>query len=233
MASPVVAATNGGNSGGAVQNHTINLPTGIASGHLLVAIVTFDAVSGTITPTWPAGWTQIYHHEMLGGSFDTIQAARYRVADGSEGASITVTTTPFVASAHNTYRITGHDSGTSPPEIGTWVDDNTGVNLSPDPPNLAPTGGSRDYLWIAVCGYTRNRTTDAYPTNYTGGFYNLNTVANIAGVASATRALTASSDNPTAFTLSANTGWIANTMAIYPTGGGGAVPSRTLIGVGT
>lgn len=208
MAFPIVAATNGGNSGGNTTSHLVNLPTMPASvGSLLIVLFSVD---GNPSVTWPSGWSSLF--ATANGSTNRLEA-RYRVADGTEVGTITLTTSASEGSAHTTYRITGHNSSTDPPEAGISA---TGTNTNPDPPSLTPTGGAKDYLWLAVQGNDGNRSTDAYPTNYTNGINNRWASANGVGVGSARRLLNAASDNPGTFTISSSDDWVAQTLAVHP-----------------
>lgn len=146
MSFPTVAAVNGGNQVAAdVTSHTVNLPASIAANDLLLGFFTSD---GDPVITWPGDWTLLF--ETVTGT-----AARfscyYKIASGSEGASITVTTDVNEKSAHTTYRI-GVGSFTGTPEAGTSA---TGTSTTPNPPSLSPSWGANDALWIAALGYDR------------------------------------------------------------------------------
>jgi len=213
MAFPPVDATNGGFDAAGL-NHTVNLPAGIVAGKLLIAILcSFDlTVIG-----WPGGWTQLFHTQFPSGSDVTLSAA-YRIADGGEGATIIVTTSTTEKTAHVTYMISGYSDT---PECGVSV---TATTNSPNPPNLAPSWGAEDTLWLAICGYNLTAgvtTVSAYPANYINGLNYVSSVSDGAGVGSAERELNASPEDPGAFTLNYARDSIANTIAIRPLGGGG------------
>jgi hypothetical protein len=206
---PTVAAVNGGYDTSADTEHTVNLPSGIELGDLLLVIF---GVDGAPTITFPEGWTQLF--EEAYGTQNKLKVC-YRVADGEEGSSITVTTSISKRSAHTSYRITGY-SGT--PECGTAA---KGTGTTPDPPSLNPSWGAKDTLWLAIEGNDGDNHATAYPANYTDGradyveFYGAGT-----GVGSARRELNASSEDPGTFTISGWDSWIANTVAIQPAAGG-------------
>lgn len=221
MASPTVQTRNTSSQTTGVTTHTVNLPTGITSGDTLIGCFGYGVTGNTIS--WPAGWTKIFTDvEETTGETEGLSCA-YRKADGTEGASISVTSSVAAKSAHCTLRINNAaDPATSPPEgataHGTATDD-------PDPPNLAPTGGSKDYLWIGVGSSSNGAASYSASTNYS----NLQAV-DTAGTASSDattcteeRALTASSENPGIITRGAaqTRDWCAATIAIYPTAGGG------------
>ena len=88
----------------------------------------------------------------------------------------------------------------------------TGTSTTPDPPNLTPTGGAKDYLWIWAGGWEGEQTSPPAGSP-TGGNYANNIIganSDTAGavttncrVALATRNLNAASENPPAWTISA------------------------------
>ncbi len=213
MAAPTVDATNTSIHDSDVTSHTVSLPAGISSGDLLIVIFAVDANPGV---TWPGGWTEIA--EVLQEVSVTLAVA-YRQADGGEGATITVTSGTAQRSAHTTYKISGHENpATQAPEMSTGVN---GFGTNPDPDSLSPTGGSKDYLWLAVHAHDGIQTTDAFPTNYTNGISSegTNAVAS-AGAGSAERQLTTATEDPGAFTISNNEQWAAATVAVHPVGAG-------------
>ena len=199
---PQVAATNTSSEDSAVGSHTVALPTGIQSGDLLIAF--FDASGGIgsgVTITWPGGWTefasQLSHSGSPSSGLALYFRAAYRQADGTEGASITVTTSSNASSGHNTYRITGaEDPATQAPEAATVQ--STAAETTIDPPLLTPTGGAKDYLWLAVAASRGGGTLSATPTNYTNLLQDSGADATLG---SSRRELNAASEDPGAFTV--------------------------------
>jgi hypothetical protein len=202
---PAVQATNTSGHSSNVTSHTVNLPTGINAGDLLIVFFSCD---GNETVTWPTvdGWASIFNQT----NANTLDIG-YKIADGTEGSTITVGTGTTEQSAHISYRITGHDSAQAP-EASAGA---TGNSTSPNPDSLAPTGGAKDYLWIAVEGNDQGDAASAYPTNYTNGQTNNIGTNNGANVAVARRALNASSEDPGTFTIPSEE-WIACTVAVHP-----------------
>lgn len=197
---PTVEATNT-SSAASAASASVSLPTGIVSGNLLIALcVLFD----DRTHTWPAGWTELYDADTGSQS----SSAAYRVADGSEGASITVNFGGgSSASAHITMRISNYQ-GT--PEVGTAVG---GISTSPNPPSITPSWGSDDILVLAMVGARTTSVVSAAPSSYT----DLLTVA--AGgsgpsAAIARREVTGTTEDPGTATLPSSVEWTTNTLAI-------------------
>lgn len=207
MAFPVVAniaaserTTNG-------TAHTVSLPINIASGDLLIVAFSVDQIP---TVTWPTGWTELFAQS---NSNQVRFEVRYRVADGTEGASISLTTSTSEKSSHQSWRITGYQGA---PEAGTVV---TGVDNAPDPPSLSPSWGVADTLWIALEGNDGSILATGFPSTYPDNQRTDESGANGTGIASATRNFNAASDDPGTFTLEASEQWVANTIAVRPAGG--------------
>lgn len=208
---PQVAATNTSIDASAVTSHTVNLPTGINAGDLL--IVVFGQSVSQNQPTFPAGWTRMFPAmaNNIGGTW------AYRVADGLEGATITVTTGAACQAAHWSARITGHDV-TQPPESQSFWD--SGTTGHPNPGTVVPTGGAKDYLFIVAAVQDSGVVCTAAPTSFT----NLQTASSGAtadvscGVSIARRQLNAASGGASAFTAEATTdSWLAQIIAVHPT----------------
>lgn len=196
MAFPTVESTATSQVNTSGTSHSATLPSGIAVGDLLIVICGCTSISAM------SGWT-------FALSTSSISVA-YRVADGSEGSSVSFTTTGATRSAHNAYRISGY---TGTPEAQTPA-------ASYNVPSLTPTWGSDDTLWIAaVRVQASDYTINGAPTNY-GSLIEVGNPSSSATsryrTGSATRQLAASSDDPDSFTVS---------------GGSAATPSSTLISV--
>ena len=223
MAFPSVAGRQTSAVTSNTTSHTVTLPGSISAGNLLIAVFSYGITGNTVT--FPAGWNAIANGaaEQTNGSDEGIATA-WRKADGSEGANITVTTGVNARSASVVLRITGHiDPATQVPEAANTV----GLNGSADPPSLTPTGGAKDYLWIA-CG--ANSHLDSYtgaPTDYsnlTATEADTGTAGNSSQVGTAERQLNAASEDPGAFTgANAAAEWAAVTIAVHPDPGGGSV----------
>ena len=223
MTFPAVQATNTSEEASNVTSHTVDLPASISSGDLLIILFTVDAAP---TITWPSGYTEFADDQR--GS--TVRGAvAYRQADGTEGATITVTTGSSQFSTHNTYRITGHeDPATQAPEAASA----DGGSNAPNPPSLTPTGGAEDFLWLAACGHDLGgQSITAFPTNYSNGIsINQTNESNGCGAGSAERDLNASSEDPGTFSLSGSMAWVAFTVAIHPASVVAVSPTSHLLG---
>lgn len=101
---PVVEATASTSYSANQTSHTIDLPTGITSGDLLLLWFCMDSTTGTVTT--PTGWDL-----EEGPLLQTDRSLLYsRVADGSEGSTVTVATSNSESSTAIAVRISGAES---------------------------------------------------------------------------------------------------------------------------
>lgn len=218
MAFPTVVNTNTSVTTPASTTHTVSLPASIVAGNLLMI---FFATADIPSITTPANWNLLRNkQETLGGT--TQQSIFYKVATGSEGATVSITTGTSFRSAHATYQISDYSGN---PQASTGA---SGITGNPNPDTLTPSGGSQDYLWI-VCGTCRSQTFSSAPTNYT----NLVTIATSSQVAvgTARRSLNASSEDPGNFTITGGDNeWTAVTVAVSPVAN--SIKLLNLLGVG-
>jgi len=187
------------------------MPAACASGKLLMVFFGSDGVEAV---GWPAGWT-----ELVQTSAAPTVAVGYKQSAGTEaGGTITVTTGGPEQSAHIAWCVDDAIAvATQAPESVAFV--NQVASATSDPPSLTPTGGAKQYLFIAVSGSSNAaETISAYPTNYTG---NNTRSAGPSGIASgsvavASRELNAASDDPGTFTWSGSVDKNATTVAVHP-----------------
>jgi len=210
MAFPTVAARNSSTSASGTS-HVVALPAGIVAGNrLVVAFVCSNAP----TVTWPAGWATNIYSGNDASSTSRIEVHE-RIADGTEGASITITTSTNQTGSHRSWRITDSDTATASEGAGA-----SGWSNAPNPPNLDPAGwGAEDTLWLALtCFNTQPAELTGYPASYTDtAAIGVPAVASSLGVGE--RQLNAAAENPGAFALSGNYNWRAVTVAIRPASG--------------
>lgn len=175
-------------------SHSVDLPA-VSAGDLLIVLYNSDSNGN---PTDPSGW-----NVLKGGG--SRQAAWSRICDGSEGSTLTLAISPIRSGKTAVIKI----SGAHPSQDPEAASQGSGH----DPPNVAPSWGSREVMWIAVDLYVNGSVT-AYPTLYAD---NQNDYAGTSGagrIALATRNLKAASENPDAFTLSGATAGSVLTIAI-------------------
>lgn len=216
MASPVIEETVvSANPTTAATAHTVTLPAATA-GQLLLIIADKGSTAATITDN--IGLTELVDENLANGLY-----IAYRQMDGSEPATGTLTTSAITRLVEVAYRISGAaNPATQAPEVGTVA---TGTSTTPDPPAAVMTGGSKDYLVIALFGMAGEQADDntlvtTFPTNYTLGQAEKTcgiVGTNLGGMlGAAARALTASAENPGTFTAIDNAAWRAQTVTVHP-----------------
>lgn len=222
MATPVIATTSTYASASASNSHTVNLPSGINDGDLLVAGVSWHRQSSN-SPSI-SGWTKFGDYANASNNMGL--AIFYKEAS-SEGSSVSLAISGSASDAACWVgRITGAEAvATQAPEVGTAA---TGNSSAPNPPSVTPAGGSDDYLYIAFSsladlgGHTTNGDTD---------FVNLVSALGsfIACLAKSHNSSTGTTTyDPPAFGVDGGDTrqWVTQTVAITPSAGGGgtAVP---------
>lgn len=213
MAFPTVQSVTESAESDNVTSHAVSLPATVDVNDLLLVI--FSAHEGSSVSSTPSGWTAKW--ESANGG--CLSYGAVRKADGSEdGGSVTITTDGSSSSAAHCYRITGWSEALADVEAGTPT---TASNKNPDPPSLSSSYGTEDTLWIACGGaIDDDQNATAAPTDYT------NLVSTLSGgglndgasTYSARRELNVSSEDPGTFTLKSSERWVANTIAVRPSG---------------
>lgn len=154
---PEIVAVVGTEVETTLLTHSISIPAG-DNGDLLMIIVRTPDATHSMT-----GWTQLATRSSLGRSTVFI-----RTADGSEGATASLTTSLAVRSAALAYRIRNHN-----PLGITAQFASADVN---DPPTLTPPWSLTPVRWFAVM---TNQRSDSTVTAAPDWFYGLATQANL------------------------------------------------------
>lgn len=206
---PVYLSNTATDLGGAdATSHLVQMPATVNSGDLLIALIGSD---GSATITTPSGWTA-----MSTDTSSTVRAsAFYKVAAGTEGG----TTVDFVTSIAERMeaQVVRIQSGTyqSAPET-TATNSNAG-STTPDPPNLTPSWGSANTLWIAMMVADNTRTISVYPLpNNQVRTANASTGTAFVTLGTCSNDVAASSLNPGTFTINTSSPWATITLAVRP-----------------
>jgi len=155
MAHPVIAAATASATPADATSHVCALPSGIAVGDLLLAVVVCD---GDAAMTWPAGWTALTNG--AGASGTAVRSeARYRIATGSEGASITITG-GNEAWVSRTWRITGHNSAAPACAAAT------GTSVDTCPPYLGDMAYAMNSLWLVHVAWDGRPACSFWPNPF-------------------------------------------------------------------
>lgn len=154
---PVVEATASTNYSADQTSHVINLPSGITAGDLLLVWFCWDGNAASVTT--PSGWTA--------GTSTLTQTDRsilfYKTASGSEGSTVTITTSASESSSAVAFRISAWTSIT--------ISESTNASSSLfNPPNVTAPSSSYCYVFGFV-GLNGNRSisTDANGTSSISG----------------------------------------------------------------
>jgi len=247
MAFPAVSGTPAeGAVTSAGTSHAVTFTQ--TTGHLVVIVIA-TAVTVEVVST----------DEVFTNLFPTVGNTHrlhifYRYLTGSEGGTHTFTTAS-TKSAWISFNITGADTVLTP-MVGTVA---TATSNAPDSPSLSPTGGSKDYLWIACFQQNGEEDDDNTwqnntPTGTGGGSYSpalgYQKTTGIASAATtntqvcaAYRQYTGATEDPSAWSTDQSLAWRAQTIAIYPETLitisaqsiplAGSVPSSTITAPGT
>jgi hypothetical protein len=224
MASPTVVGTPTESNAAAddATPFTVSRPAGV-NGQLTIVVIGAD---GTPALTWPTGYNQF---ASISRGTDVTLYAAYRQEDGTEGTTFGITSGASEKWAAVVYSISGAENpSTQVPEATTVA---ASATTTPDPPSITPTGGSKDYLFIAAVLQTGEGADDdtwatAAPTNFTNLLQKTTAVAGLPGtnasLCTAQRANTTASEDPGTFTVAQSLQYAAATIAVHPSSGGGA-----------
>lgn len=216
MAFPTVAAI--GTAHTTTTNQTsksINCPAAQA-GDRLILVMCWDGspTVNSVSAVNGQSWSQRIH--VLAPS-STARFAIYEISSLTANISSQTVTVGLSASemgGAQIYAIRGSDPAGGSLLFSSSV---TGTSTAPDPGSLNPANWDvEDTLWLAICGNDGNVSVSGYPTNYTNGLNTRAANSAGAGIGVARRELSAASEDPGAFTLSASDGWVAVTAAIRP-----------------
>lgn len=223
----------------ASSSWTVNLDPALANGDLLIIIL---RTAEAETSTWPSGYQNWLvsggintWHDLQADTSDDVVTIVVRDCDGSEASSINVTFGTTCKGCAVAYRISGAAAWSV-----TVPDSNhaNGSSTNPDPPSVNVAGGPKDILAIALDTHVGEQTTTVtYPTNYgntgqitsgSGGSVATNCQINYCD----RQVTAASSEDPSAFTISGSQAWAAITILVQePAGGAVSVTPTTVTGI--
>jgi hypothetical protein len=226
MAAPTLTGTPATTAiGTAATAGDFSLPATTVAGELLILLVSV-AQSG-LSAGVPAGWARMGGIGVVGGMQIVVGAV---IADGTEGGTtVNVGWSNSAKACGICVRVSGH--GYTSTDVSGWTTAtnspmSVGVSSSagstaPDP-DVSDTTPSQDNLFLALAGWLGTATVTAWPTNYSsqqtqtasGGGGGATTKCGAAIAGHPTTATT--SENPSAFTLSASNVWVAATIVLKP-----------------
>lgn len=195
---PVIVATGTFSDAADGTTHAAVLPApdgGILADDLLIAVAGMD---GNPTFTWPTDWTEI--KDDAGNGSAVRAGVAWKRAIGSEAGTITVTTSASEGGGIRILCVRGAHPTTAP-EVSAGVSAAT-ANANPD--SLNPSGWDAEHtLWIAGMVNDGNVAVTAGPTGYFDFGNTRWANASGAGVATAFKHANAASEDPGAFTQTA------------------------------
>lgn len=209
---PVLESTTTSATNAPGTSHSILLDDLDEAGELLVAWLMFNSDT---TITGMTGWTVLSSNTASPGR----SACYAKIASGSEGASISATTSTSQAGAFLVQRISNNKGGLVAGTDYTIAVAAAATTANPNPPSVTAGWGSDDNLFIAACAVRGdNDTVTGYPTNYGSGTQKVTTNGGGGGatIGAAVRQYSSATDDPDTFTLSASEYGRAYTLVIAP-----------------
>lgn len=220
MAFPVVQATNESKTVTAGTSHTVNLPafTGGSSvndiGKILLVCLNIGSTAATVDAL--AGWTELADEGVANGMY-----VAWRKVNGTEGTTITLTTSASTRSAEITYLISeAADPSVTPPTISTVL---TGSSATPESSSVAvPSSTQSDFLVISAVGMAGEEADDdTWANTAPSGYTNLlqiscgTTGVNLGGlIASSQRTINTTAEDPGTFGVDVSATWRGFTIAV-------------------
>lgn len=197
--------------------HNVAMPGTTAAGDLLLMFFSYDS-NGPPTVTDPdgaGGWTVLSAvNSATNGAFGSVWA---KVATGSDGATVNFATSNTQSAAAQVYRIAAN-SWSGDISTGISVANVAGsTSAAPNPPSLTTSWGADVNRWFVYAAGGTHTGVTTYPTNYTSGTHARgNTTTNGASVSTATRLLSAATEDPAAFAMASSQTGLAFTVAVRP-----------------
>lgn len=204
VAPAVVTRSTYVNTGSTTSTTAVTLPASLVSGNVILLVVQLGSGAGTLTT--PSGWT------LLDGPHGTrIQYIFWKVSTGSEGATVSISSSIALALAAIGYQISGVVGA---PQISTVATGNSG---QPDPGALTPTSLASLSIASTSGGFSSGstQTVSSYPSGYSNGQV-IARPSNPWGWAAGTEKTLSgtASENPGFFTMHTSGFWAAQTIIL-------------------
>lgn len=196
-------------------SHAISTPASLVPGNILLILT--NKGSGVATFDALAGYTELLDENIANG-----MTVWVHTIDGTEGSTVTFTSSANTRSASIIYQISGAEPlSRVTPELSTVA---TGTSVNPDATTVTPAAGTRDYLYITFFGMAGEEADDdtwvtGTPTNFTNLRQKSCGTAgtNLGGlIGSAARSVNSSSQDAGQFTVAVSAAWRAYTIAFTP-----------------
>ena len=195
-----IVASSSGADADIVSSRSVNLPSGSEDDAALVLCVRMlrddrEAVA-------PTGWDLVHASASVEGAISVFA----RSVSGALSSVTLENTGGDGRAAWVAYRITGAALSEA-----SWVEADSAYNVhdAPDPPELTPSWGSAENIWLAVGSTRRANNTLTIPSGYANQVEAVTLDADSdtlhGRIASGDRLLTAASEDPAAFGTSGQT----------------------------
>lgn len=187
---------------------SVPVPAGHSPGDLLILVAYKQIKTGTIST--PSGWTSL--GQSSNGSGNTFRmAVFYRVADGSEGASVSVSYSGDGTSTRimllSMLSITGQQGV---PEMAALLLEAS--TATPNPPSLTPSWGLANTRWFVLCTARASSATGL--TSGPSGFAAAASFGTNPNLYAGHRAERAASQDPGVLTWDTSTASLITTLAV-------------------
>jgi hypothetical protein len=192
---------------------TVNMPTDIDAGDLLIAYISADA-NATVAAGGGEGWTSI--QDTSNGTAVRLKIFA-KIAAGGDALTLTVGGSDDTAT--HVHRITNHgvSNVATDIELGTAA---TGTSAAPDPPSKTPSASE---TWLVIACNASDDDDNVVGLAFVPTGYVPLAQTESAATANSTMVqvacdvqTTGSAINPGAFTLAASEEWVAQTLLIPP-----------------
>lgn len=187
---PPLAFVNAGQyNNPTLVTHAVTLPATIVAGRLLLMV--FNPTN-IVTITAPAGWTS-------GGALINSRIGWFwKIASGSEGATVSVTCSATTSVSATVWQISGNHASQAPESSIVSA-------VSADPPSLTASWGAANNMFIA-CFSGTVITAPTPPSGYALGA-TLNSGANGIGCYMVGKLSALATDDPGVFSVNTNQIW--------------------------
>jgi hypothetical protein len=212
MAFAVLQDTTTGSVSGA-NNYDIDYPATVNSGDFLLFLSANDLARG-LDGFDTAGWTVLTNPVT---SYVSMCVA-YKYCDGTETGTFNVQFNPsaYDGLAWHILRYTGVANPAVQPPEAPWASAG-GDSTNPDPITTdAPTGGAKDYTFIAVVATDYTTVPSASPTGYGAAQYLSSGNGDATLIYAIKEENKATAEDPDVFTIDIAEQWRANTVILHP-----------------
>lgn len=169
-------------AGASAASFVPSKPTANASGKTLLAVYYLETAAAI---TMPSGFANALDVSMTGASPNSRMRVDWKIADGSEGTTLTWSWTGSVWRLGGLFCIDGAQTTGTPVELGN-TNNNANVTSNTSPPNVALTGNASvdDFVILAGCNGNDNTQAWSAPATWTLEFNSVDDLG-IASIAQA------------------------------------------------